>query len=316
MGDNNWNDYFFNESSFSQYHSISFSGTAQAGKSPVGYYLSADYTNENGLNKLTKDDWTRYSLRARLNFSPVSWLKLDNNLNIYQPQRDAPTYSITDVYYLRPIDVAKNPDGSWANTGAGRLAAQLTDGGRNLNTRFGFQDVIRGVATFLDGDLELTANASFKRELWKYHTDSRKYSIGYGPEDIREEGGAGWVRESNGNVNHDVYDLYANYRKTLGDHALSVLAGYNQESYEWSLVRATRNGIISSSVPYIALTNGEATIEVPRGFDGDARYGIRSYFGRINYTFKGRYILEGNGRYDGSSRFPPTSRWGFFPSVS
>ncbi|QEC51636.1 TonB-linked SusC/RagA family outer membrane protein [Anseongella ginsenosidimutans] len=316
MGNNNWNDYFFNESSFSQYHSLAFSGSAQAGKAPIGYYLSADYTYENGLNKLTPDDWTRYSLRARLNFSPLSWLKLDNNLNIYQPERDAPTYSVTDVYYLRPIDVAKNPDGSWANTGAGRLAAQLTDGGRNVSTRFGFQDVIRAEATFLEGELKITANASFKRELWKYHTDSKKYSIGFGPDDIREEGGSGWVRESNGNVNHDVYDLYANYNKNFGDHGLQLLAGYNQESYEWSLVRATRNGIISSSVPFIALTSGEATIEVPRGFGGDARYGIRSYFGRIHYTYKGRYILEGNGRYDGSSRFPASNRWGFFPSVS
>lgn len=321
MGSNNWNDYFFNRSSFSQNHSVAFNGTTQAGNLPLGYYLSADYTLENGLNKLAKDDWTRYSLRAKLNFSPLRWLKLDNNLNIYQLKRDGPTTNITDVYYLQPTDVAVNPDGTWANTSAGRLAAELVDGGRNQQTRFGFQNIIRGVAEVLDGDLQITGNASFKREMWKYHTDSKRYSIGYGPEDIREEGGVGSVSESNGTVDHNVYDLYASYNKTLGDHNLQLMAGYNQESYEWSLVEASRSGLISSSLPYIGLTSGDATIDVPRGISdsnpgGDARYAIRSYFGRIHYAFKERYILEGNGRYDGSSRFPSSNRWGFFPSVS
>ncbi|HVI45559.1 MAG TPA: TonB-dependent receptor [Chitinophaga sp.] len=313
MGSNNWNDYFFSKSNFSQYHSISLSGSAEtAKKMPISYLLSADYTNENGLNRLTKDTWDRYGLRNKVNIKPLSWLQVDNNLNIYQLKADAPTNNITDVYYLQPTQVAVNPDGTWANTGAGRLAAKLVDGGRNIQTRFGFQDVIRGVASFLDNDLQITGDASFKRELWKYHTDSKKYKIGYGPKDIREEGGTGSVTENNGTVSHDVFDLYANYHKTLGhDHKVSLLAGFNQESYEWSLVNVARKGIISSSLPYIALTNGDATAGATY-----QSYAIRSFFGRINYTFKDRYIIEGNGRYDGSSRFPSTNRWGFFPSVS
>lgn len=316
MGSNNWNDYFFSKSSFSQYHTLSFAGSANSGKNlPVNYLLSADYTKENGLNKISKDDWNRYGLRGKLSFSPFRWLKLDNNLSVYQLKRDAPSYAITDVYYLQPTNVVKNPDGTWGNNSAGRLAAQLTDGGRNEQTRFGFQNIFRGVASFLNNSLQITGDASFKRELWKYHAEDLPYSIGFGPNDIRIENNIGSITETNGTINQDVFDLYVNYNKSFGDHALKLLAGYNQESYEWSPVTASRTQVISSSVPYIGLTTGDATVN-STSEGGYYSYAIRSMFGRINYTFRDRYILEGNGRYDGSSRFPTNNRWGFFPSVS
>ncbi|MGC4013208.1 MAG: TonB-dependent receptor plug domain-containing protein [Luteolibacter sp.] len=76
MGSNNWNDYFFNKASFSQNHSVSLSGGSEIGRGkPFGYLVSADYTKENGLNKLAKDDWNRYALRARVNFTPFQGFK-------------------------------------------------------------------------------------------------------------------------------------------------------------------------------------------------------------------------------------------------
>lgn len=313
MGSNNWNDYFFNKTSASQNHSLSFSGGSEIGQGkPFGYLVSADYTKENGLNKLAKDDWNRYALRARINFSPLRGLKIDNNLNIYQTVTSAPSYAITDLYYLQPTQVAKNPDGTWANTGAGRLGAQLSNGGRNEQTRFGFHNILRGVASFLNNDLQITGSASLKRELWRYSTDYQKYKIGYGPNDIREEGGSGSVSIRNGTVKHDVYDLYANYSKTLGaDHEFKLMAGFNQEEYIWSYEQASRDVLISSSLPYINLTTGTATLNADY-----TTYALRSLFGRLNYTYKGRYIIEANGRRDGSSRFPSQKRYGFFPSVS
>jgi len=194
MGSNNWNDYFFSKNNFSQYHAISLSGSAETAKKlPISYLLSADYTKENGLNKLAKDDWGRYGLRGKISLKPIKWLQVDNNMNIYQTKADAPAYNITDVYYLQPTQVAVNPDGTWANTAAGNLAAKLVDGGRNTQTRFGFQDIIRGVASFLNNELTITGDASIKRELWKYHIDQKKYKIGYGPDDVRQEGGNGAV---------------------------------------------------------------------------------------------------------------------------
>ncbi len=311
MGNSDWYDYFLNKSGFSQKHSLSFNGGAKVNDMPIGYYLSADYTKENGLNKIASDYWDRYGLKARINFSPVKWLKIDNNLSIYQTVKEQPLTGITDLYYLKPTDVAMNPDGTWANTSAGRLAAQLTDGGNNQENMFGFQNIASAIGTFFNGDLQVNADVSFKKELWKYNVNSRKYSIGFGPDDIRQEGGNGYVREKTGDIKNNVINLFANYRKDFGIHAISILGGYNQESYVYGTVESQRDGLISSSLPYIGLTSGESKITATY-----QAYATRSYFGRINYTLNDRYILEANGRFDGSSRFPEISRWGFFPSVS
>jgi TonB-linked SusC/RagA family outer membrane protein len=313
MGNNNWNNYFFNKTSLSQNHSVSFSGGSEISKDkPFSYLISSDFTKENGLSKLARDDWKRYGLRARVTFTPIRGLKIDNNLNVYQTTASSPSNNITDLYYLQPTDVAKNPDGTWANTGAGRLAARLSNGGRNEQNRFGFQNIFKGTAGFFNNALQVTGSASFKRELWKYNTDYQKYKIGYGPGDIREEGGSGSVTIRNGTVKHDVFDLYANYTKKLGaDHEFRLLAGVNQEEYIWSYEQASRDVLISSSLPYISLTTGTANIAADY-----TTYALRSVFGRINYTYKDRYIIEANGRRDGSSRFPKERRYGFFPSVS
>lgn len=311
MGNNDWYKYFFNDASLSQNHTLSLSGGVNLNNTPLTYYLSADYARENGLNKLTADFWDRYGLRSRVSFSPLRWLKLDNNLNIYETKRALPNNSITDLYNLRPTDVAKNPDGTWANTDAGRLAARLVDGGSNLQNMFGFHNITGAVATFLNGDLQLNADASFKRELWKYHNDSKKYKVGYGPGDIREEGGTGYVRESNGYLYNNAFNIYSTYKKTIGDHFMSAMVGYNSEDYNYSTVTAQKDVLISSSLPYLGLTSGTASISA-----NYSAFATTSAFSRINYTYKDRYIIEGTGRYDGSSRFPTARRWGFFPSAS
>lgn len=311
MGSNDWYNYFFNKKSFSQNHSIAFSGGLNLNETPLNYYLSADYAKENGLNKLTDDFWDRYGLRSKLSFSPLKWLKLDNNLNIYETKKALPNSSITDLYYLRPTDVAKNPDGTWANTAAGRLAAGLVDGGNRVENMIGFQNITSATASFLNGALQVNGDASFKRELWKYHYDSKKYNIGYGPNDVRQEGGNGYVTENNGYLYTNAFNLYATYKKTFGDHFISAMAGYNSENYRYSTVSASRDVLISSSLPYLSLTSGD--MRVGAGYEA---YATTSGFGRLNYTYKDRYILEATGRYDGSSRFPISRRWGFFPSVS
>ena len=311
MGSNNWYDYFFNKSSMSLAHTLTFSGGATVNNKPLTYYLSADYSKDNGLNKLSDDYWARYGLRSKVSFSPLSWLRIDNNANVYQTKRALPNANITDLYYLVPTDVATNPDGTWANTATGRLAARLVDGGNNLQTMIGFQNITSATALFLNGDLQINADASFKRELWKQHNIGTPYKIGYGPNDVRSEGGTGYVSENNGYLYNNAFNVYSTYKKTIGDHFFSAMVGYNSEDYSYSTVYATKSGLISASLPYLTQTTGIAAI------DADYKaYATTSAFSRLNYTYKNKYILEATGRYDGSSRFPVQRRWGFFPSAS
>ncbi len=176
---------------------------------------------------------------------------------------------------------------------------------------FGFQNIASATATFLNGDLQVNGDASFKKELWKFHLNTNTYKIGYGPNDVREEGGTGSVTENNGYLNNKAFNLYTTYKKTIGSHFFSAMVGYNAEDYNYSYVGASKDGLISSALPYLGLTTGTGSLST--AYDA---YATKSGFSRLNYTYKDRYILEATGRYDGSSRFPVARRWGFFPSAS
>lgn len=309
LGDNDWNDYFFDYQAMSQSHNLSFSGGA--GES-VDYFVSGNFTDEDGLNRLAEDKFTRYALRTKVGFQPKPWLRFENNSNVYQADRNRPTYNLTNTFNLVPIDVAENPNGSWAATPAGRAAARLVDGGRYAGTDLGFQTINRANVTLFDGLLTLTADATFRRNFNTSHTDGRQYGIGYGPEDLRLEGGQTFATETRINENYNAYNLFATLSETFGlKHQVTVLAGYNQESYVRDLARASRDGLIVSGLPYIGVASGEQTVGAQY-----TDWAVRGLFGRVNYIFNDRYILEFNGRYDGTSRFPSGNRYGFFPSVS
>ncbi|MBB5634495.1 TonB-linked SusC/RagA family outer membrane protein [Pedobacter cryoconitis] len=107
-------------------------------------------------------------------------------------------------------------------------------------------------------------------------------------------------------------DNVLRYNTTIAEkHDLGVLLGYNQNYYNYYNWDATKTGLIDESIT----TLGSATTMT--SINGDAYdYAIRSFFGRLNYAYKSKYLLEGVFRYDGSSKFAPNNRWGFFPAFS
>jgi len=94
-------------------------------------------------------------------------------------------------------------------------------------------------------------------------------------------------------------------------HDIGLLAGYNERYYNYYTFSASKVGMTDFS---LADFNTVTTPQTTSGYQTD--FSNRSWFGRINYAFKNKYLLEGNLRYDGVSRFGPSSRWGLFPSLS
>lgn len=109
----------------------------------------------------------------------------------------------------------------------------------------------------------------------------------------------------------EVIDLYANYIVSLGNHNISALAGFNQEYYYSKSMSASKSGLLSYDIPVL-----NAAPLNPQASGSASDFAMRSFFGRLSYNFLGKYMLETNLRYDGSSRFSPDNRWGFFPSIS
>lgn len=112
-------------------------------------------------------------------------------------------------------------------------------------------------------------------------------------------------------TSNTVFNLFASYDKSFNMHKFTILGGYNAESYHMDYLNGKATQMINDKLPSLNQSTGEKTPN-----DGFSEYALLGFFGRVNYSFLDRYLLEINGRYDGSSKFPPGHRWGLFPSVS
>ncbi len=116
------------------------------------------------------------------------------------------------------------------------------------------------------------------------------------------------------NTREITLNSYLTYNADLGEnHSLKLMGGYSQITNDNSELKAYRQGFYNNDVQAI----GQGTNDATKDNDGgDYEWGLRSYFGRLNYAYLGKYLLEANGRYDGSSRFSKKNQYSFFPSFS
>lgn len=307
MGNRDWTKYFLDHASLSQRHNLSLSGKS----GNTSYYLSGAYDSQKGALRIAEDKFDRYTTRGKLDFKPFKWLSVGNNTTIALTERSKPNeLSIQNLYNLFPTSWDKNPDGTWANTDVGRAGAQLTNGGRsNLQTNM-FQTTFNAEFSFLKDALKFNTDFTARRESANLAQNQSKYQIGYGPQDVREEGSNVALRRSD-NVTYSVFNAYGSFNKQLGLNNLSAVLGYNQEANRADWFSAQRAGVISPSLPSIGLATGESVLR-----EGIREWAVRGAFYRLNYIYNDKYIVEFNGRYDGSSKFPRDKRFGFFPSAS
>lgn len=311
-GQTDWVAEAYKKSSFATAHSVDFSGTTNK----VDYYFSAGYNYHDGMIKYHTDKYNRYNINTKLNFKITDWWNISNNTIFTTYDYKAPTNLSGDTYWainrISPLDVPKNPDGTWTSAGSNPLGL-LSEGGdwaeynTLVRTNFGTRlDVIKNVL-WVQGTFAYTSNKG--RNNWFYapvpYTD--------GPDrPIRYQNEVPSTYSSNSD-NKDIYiDLYATFNKTFAEkHDVNVMVGYNQEEYEYYSGSMSRNELISTSVPVINLATGDPTVSESKG-----SYATRSGFARLGYIYDNRYILEFNGRYDGTSKFPKNDRYVFSPSGS
>src|SRR5690606_19707147 len=110
---------------------------------------------------------------------------------------------------------------------------------------------------------------------------------------------------------YKLFNATTAYETTIQDHYIKGMVGFEQEEELYSNLSATVADLISDDVPSISTGLGETTVN-----DAISHWATRGVFGRINYNYNEKYLLELSARYNGSSRFPKENRWGFFPSAS
>lgn len=309
MGNRNWTNYFLDKSTFSQAHQLSISGATEKTK----FYLSGGVDSEDGVfsGVVKNDKYIRYSMRGKVNYQIWNWLSVSNNTSFVSTTRKKPSYyNLSDFYDAEPHDMDVNPDGTWANSELGIALAQLVDGGEEKTVYDRLQSTFSAEMNFWERMLVLNANFTFSKSHEDYDWYKTKYRIGYGPDDVREQGTSRAYKGSTSEL-YTVLDLYATLTKSFDKHLVSGVLGFNQEYSRWDKFTADRYDIISTSLPSIGLSSGEQYVD-----ETYKDWAIRGLFFRANYMYDNRYIFELNGRYDGTSRFPKKDRFGFFPSGS
>lgn len=207
MGNRDWTRYFLSDWNSTQNHDLSLSGSTEK----LNYYLSTGYNRQNSPIKLADDYFDRYTIRSKMNYSILSNLKVGNNIVISNTSRQAPSqYNLFDIYNVFPTSYDINPDGSWANSQVGRMAARMVDGGSSNTKRLDVQSTFTGELGLFDNKLKINTDYTFQRNSMNYNYAANTFQIGYGPNDIRTEGTNSAYRQA-GFSYYNVYNIYGTY---------------------------------------------------------------------------------------------------------
>lgn len=307
MGNRDWTRHFLSDWNSTHTHDLSISGSTDK----VQYYLSGSFNRQNSPIKLADDYFDRYNLRSKVNYKLADFISVGNNTVIGNIKRVTPSQvDLFDVYNVFPTSYDINPDGTWANSTAGQISAKMIDGGQDLSKRLDLQSTFNTEFRFFENRFRVNADYTFQRNSLNRNWYTTQYQIGYGPNDIRTEGN-NMAYKNTGFSYYNIYNIYGTYQQSFNLHQVNAVLGFNQEDYRYESTEIQRAGLISEAFPTVELATGAMSMK-----ERVDKYALRGVFYRLNYTFDDKYIVEFNGRYDGSSRFPKDKRFGFFPSGS
>lgn len=291
-----------------QNHRLSISG----GNDNVNYAFMLGRLNQDGIlvgTSYKKTDFRSnidaYFLKnKRLRFSG----KLAGNLGV----KNEPTDLWSAEWYatLAPIHPLRNAAGQWVSVNGERnYYGEIKEGSTSLTKRYNFNGQVEAEYKIIDG---LSAQVTYG-----YNVMTSKANAFHANVSLYNESGTTTNLVSNLNVTNetDVQTLLTSllkYNKVLGKHEFNLLGGYSEEEFTYDWESAYRSGFVNNTQRVLNLGDPSTQTNNAGSYD----LGLRSYFGRLNYVFDGKYLFEANIRRDGSSRFAKEHRWGTFPSFS
>lgn len=308
---------FYKNMTFSHEHNLSLNGGGKA----VKYFVSANYLDQNGLlNWDNLDGLQRLNVFGKIQAKPYKFLDISYSTRFIREDYHEPTALCDDILqyfgqYLWPVAPLYDPNGNLFNdlvlrfTRGGQRTISNTTSAHQLNLTF---TPLKGWR--IVGDINYRYRSYFNkivdREVWQTCVD------GVSKGSVWDD--ATGVTNDDGRNQYININAYTDYERTISGHYFKVMAGAQIESYRVNSTFAHKFGLILPSQPYLDTTSGMLRGEnVPSVVSGgESSWSTAGFFGRVNYNYKERYLIEANLRCDGSSRFRKDSRWGLFPSVS
>ncbi len=310
-------DIWYNKAAPSQSHSVSLNGSSGR----TSYYTSFSYDYKQNLMKFNPDKLSRYNFTTNLKTDVTDWLTVGTRVNFVR-RSFSKADSWNNVYqYLWRWGSFFIPSGYMYDENGEKLDYRVVAMQKQAARKTTVHDQARFNAyaiAHITKDLTFNVDYTYQIDNYNYKTsDHSVYGMnwsGVTPTYIVGTSSSNTTRE-NIKQNRWTANAYLNYNHTwVNAHNLGVLVGVNGERFKSDEMWANRTHLYNEDYPELNLAYGEMKDATISSYTGDRS--TAGYFGRINYDYKGIYLLELNGRYDGSSRFPAGDKWAFFPSMS
>ena len=315
----------FNNAAPSQQHNLSVSGNS--GK--TNYYMSLGYNHQQGLMNFNPDKMDKFNATVNLSTKVNNWLEVGARFNLqhriytYPYVRGQGSYQYVWRWgsFFGPYGYFEDAEGNQydgRNMIGFRKAAAGPDGIGNdtwqkrMNVRAGgFIKLNLAKGLTFNGDYTFTYRAG------------RYKGVGYDEDLVNtwslfgenfQHGAINtstFIETENTHYYNHVANMFFNYNGSWSGHNLNVMVGANIDKSEYEYLYYERHGMQDPNLPELKLLSEDYSYS-----HSHSRSGSAGVFGRINYDYKGIYLVELSGRYDGSSKFPSHTQWAFFPSGS
>lgn len=314
-----WVDTMFKDSNFSQEHNLSISG----GTENINYYMSGNFLSQPGMVDWGKEGLKRYALTGKFSTQLFSWLRVGYSGRWTRINHERPSLLRDSDFYANllrqgwPTLPLYDPNGYLFSAPSPVLG--IEQGGQSNKENDNYYHQLSAIITPLQG---WQINLEFN-----YHTQSQMTHWDIQKTYNHDVEGRPYEYTSSSHVHEDYYkenflnfNAFTSYDRTIAEkNMFHVMAGFQTENMKQTAFGLQRDGIMVPSLPQVDLTTGKGPdgSDITPSVNGSRNeWDNAGFFGRINYNYDGRYLVEGNIRYDGTSRFRQNRRWIWLPSAS
>ena len=321
IGTTDWYDEVIRKTAPTTYHNLSVSGGAEK----VKYFFSLGLTDQEGIYRSKAFNYKKYNVRSNISAEIVKGFTVDLQLSGRLDTRMKPyeaeplSRSIQMAKPVFPVYANDNPD-YWSNPGDKGNPVHLSDidnvgydrrDRREFNGSIGLNweiPWVKGLSAkaLLSYDYNNKYSRKWYKEYYEYAYDATA--------DVYNASGSHTISElttQNDNYFRPNGQLSMNYKNTFGKHDLGALILWEFNNDRTDILKAYRQFTVG------AIDQMDAGDKTNMNNGGTARVSAHAgLVGRINYAYDNRYLAEVSFRYDGSYKFAPDNRWGFFPAVS
>lgn len=315
---NDWIDILYKDYTPAMEHNMSVSG----GTDKFNYYFSANYMTEDGNLTYGTENMKRYAVTGKFSSKLNKYIKFDFSSRFTRSDYDRPT-QFGDGFFSnimrRAYPTRHMYDGNGNKDYTYNYAWLLEDGGRTGIMKDILSNQIKATVTPLK-NWNIVGEFNFRIENYWTHTEEF-YLEDFNSDNVRKQKGGlsssySSIKEEAVNGLYMNPNIYTNYNFSIDEsHNFSLTLGFQSEMYDRKNVYAKRGDLNTEELPVLDQTSSQDIARIGLG-GGLDKWRTVGFFGRLNYDFKEKYLIEANIRYDGSSRFRRGNRWVWTPSFS